>query len=299
MRILANDGIEKSAIEVFGARNMEVVTDHYDKDAIKEVIKDFDVLIVRSATKVTKEVIDAALGGRLKLIVRAGVGIDNIDAVYAREKGIEVRNTPNASSDAVAELCLGHMFAVARYIGLANVTMREGKWDKKAYEGFELSGKTLGVVGMGRIGRSLANKAKALGMEVVFFNRTKRDEPGMTYLSFEEVLKTSDIISIHTPSTGKPVIGQEELEIVKDGAVIINAARGNVLDENAILEALKSGKLRGLGTDVYVEEPTKNMELISHPLVSCTPHVGASTKEAQERIGREVVSTVIEFLDNK
>lgn len=299
MRILANDGIEKSAIKAFEEKGMEISADYYDKEAIKEVIKDFDVLIVRSATKVTKEVIDAALGGKLKLIVRAGVGIDNIDAVYAKEKGIEVRNTPNASSDAVAELCLGHMFSVARFIGLANVTMRNGKWDKKAYEGFELGGKTLGIIGMGRIGRSLAKKSKALGMEVVFYNRTKRNEPGMTYMSFEDVLKTADIISIHTPSTGKPVIGKEELEIMKDGSVIINAARGNVIDEAEILEALNSGKLRGIGMDVYVEEPTKNIELINHPNVSCTPHIGASTKEAQERIGKEVVSTVINFLEQK
>lgn len=199
MKILANDGIEKVVEEAFTARGFTLDKGHYDKDELKTKIRDFEVLIVRSATKVDKEIIDAAAQGRLRLIVRAGVGIDNIDAVYAKEKGIEVRNTPNASSDSVAELVLGHMLCLARFISISNVTMRDGKWNKKEYEGIELAGKTLGIIGFGRIGRSLAQKAIALDMKVIFHDTCVKNDEKFEYSEFENLVEKADFISVHTP----------------------------------------------------------------------------------------------------
>ncbi len=168
IRVLANDGLEKGAINKLTSLGFEVVNNHYDKGELGVVLKDFDVLVIRSATKVTADILDKSEGGKLKLIIRAGVGIDNIDVNYAKEKGVAVKNTPNASSNSVAELAIGHMFALARFIAISNYTMREGQWNKKKYEGTELSGKTLGIIGMGRIGKSLAKKAEALGMNVIY-----------------------------------------------------------------------------------------------------------------------------------
>ena len=168
IRILTNDGLQQGAVDKLVSMGFKVVNTHYDKDVLGEILKDFDVLVIRSATKITADILDAEEGGKLKLIIRAGVGIDNIDVNYATEKGIIVKNTPNASSDSVAELAIGHMFAVARFLGVSNYTMRNGQWNKKKYEGIELGGKTLGIIGMGRIGRALATKATALGMNVVY-----------------------------------------------------------------------------------------------------------------------------------
>lgn len=295
MRILANDGIDKIALTAFEIHNMKVDTGHYDREELKKVIKDFDVLIVRSATKVDREIIDAAKGGMLKLIVRAGVGIDNIDAEYARECEIEVQNTPNASSDSVAELVIGHMFSLARFISIANVTMRDGKWNKKEYEGIELAGKTLGIIGFGRIGRALAEKASALGMRINFYDAYVKDDRKFEYREFDKLIAGSDFISVHTPYTGEAIIGEREFANMKEGVFIINAARGKVIDEKALIAALNTDKVRGAGIDVFEKEPTVNFELVKHPKVSVTPHIGASTKEAQERIAKEVVETVLKF----
>jgi len=293
MKILANDGLDKMAIDVFEAEGMKVDQGYYDVEDLKNIIRDFDVLIVRSTTKVNREILDAALGGRLKLIIRAGVGIDNIDAEYAREKGFEVQNTPNASSDSVAELVIGHMFGLARFISISNVTMRDGKWNKKAYEGIELAGKTLGIVGFGRIGRSLAEKARGLGMEVIFNDIFVKEDGQFKYVQFDELISKADFISVHTPYTGAPLIGKTEFENMKPGVFIINAARGKVVDEQALMEALNTDKVRGAGIDVFEKEPTLNLELIRHPKVSATPHIGAATKEAQARIGKEIVDAVM------
>lgn len=295
MRILANDGIDKTALTAFEIHNMKVDTGHYDREELKKVIKDFDVLIVRSATKVDREIIDAAKGGMLKLIVRAGVGIDNIDAGYSRECEIEVQNTPNASSDSVAELVIGHMFSLARFISIANVTMRDGKWNKKEYEGIELAGKTLGIIGFGRIGRALAEKASALGMRVNFYDAYVKDDRKFEYREFDKLIAGADFISVHTPYTGEAIIGEREFANMKEGVFIINAARGKVIDEKALIAALNTDKVRGAGIDVFEKEPTVNFELVKHPKVSVTPHIGASTKEAQERIAKEVVETVLKF----
>lgn len=300
MRILASDGIEKNAAATLAAQGHEVVQQFYEPEELAEQVKNFDVLVVRSATKVRKSIIDAAAeAGRLKLIIRGGVGIDNIDHVYAEEKGIKVMNTPKASSDSVAELALAHMFSVARFISIAGHTMREGKWEKKAYKGIELSGKTLGIIGYGRIGQALGLRAQALGMKVVAYDIYKipgLENENMRYVEMDELFAVSDFISLHTPAIdGKPLINAETIAKMKDGVVFINTSRGNNVDENALLDALNSGKIYGAGLDVYAEEPAKNVALYSHPRVSCTPHIGASTSEAQKRIGAEIVDIIGKF----
>lgn len=295
MKVLANDGLDIKAVEVLGEEGIFVDTTHYEKDELFNVIKDFDVIIVRSATNANKEFIDAAKGTRLKLIIRAGVGLDNIDVEYATKNGVLVKNTPNASSNSVAELVLGHMFALARYITIANITLREGKWNKKAYTGVELSGKTFGIIGFGRIGKTLANKAAALGMNVIFYDKYYKNDDKFEYFTFDVVLRRSDFISLHVPSTDKPLIGKAEFELMKDGVFIINTARGGVIDETALLEALNTDKVAGAGIDVFMEEPTPNLDLCNHPKVSVTPHIGAATEEAQMRIGKEVIDMVIDF----
>lgn len=299
-KILISDGLQEKALSKLVSLGFEVIDRHYNKEELGEALKDYDALVIRSATRVTREVLEAAKGGRLKLIIRAGVGIDNIDLVAANECGVAVRNTPNSSSDSVAELALAHMFAVARFIGISNFTMRNGEWNKKKYEGIELSGKTLGIVGMGRIGRSLANKATALGMKVIYSDAFgKIDGVDYEFLDLEDLLKESDFISLHVPydKTKGSLIGKEELAIMKDGSYLINCARGKVVDEEALLEALDSGKIAGAGIDVFEVEPTTNEALVNHPKVSCTPHIGASTIEAQERIGDEVVSVIKDFFN--
>lgn len=299
-KVLVSDGLQDGAINKLLESGFEVVNKHYDKESLGEVLKGFDALVIRSATKVTKEVLEAQKGGNLKLIVRAGVGIDNIDIKAAVETGVTVKNTPNSSSDSVAELALAHMFAVARFVGTSNYTMRKGEWNKKVYEGIEISGKTLGIIGMGRIGRSLASKATALGMKVVYADLFgKQNDLNYDYLELNDLLKISDFISLHVPYDKEKgsLIKKEELSIMKDGAYIINCARGKVVDEAALLEALDSGKISGAGIDVFEIEPNTNEALVNHPRVSCTPHIGASTSEAQERIGDEVVSVIKEFFN--
>lgn len=300
IRVLTNDGLEAAAIENLQAAGIEVVNDHIDQDNLGEALKEFDALVVRSATKVTADVLDKAEGGKLKLVIRAGVGIDNIDIKHAHDKGVTVKNTPNASSDSVAELVLAHMFAVARFVCDANVTMRNGEWNKKKYQGVEIGGKTLGIIGMGRIGRSLAKKATALGMTVVY-NDIFGKQDGLSYefCEVEELLKRADFISLHVPYDKEKgaVIGKKEFAIMKDGAYLINCARGNVVDEVALIEALDDGTLAGAGVDVFAKEPTTNEKLVNHPRVSVTPHIGAATEEAQTRIGDEVASTIKEFFN--
>lgn len=299
-KILISDGLQEKAINNLVTLGFEVIDKHYNKEELGEALKNYDALVIRSATKVTREVLEAAKGGNLKLIIRAGVGIDNIDLVAANEYGVAVRNTPYSSSDSVAELALAHMFAVARFIGTSNYTMRNGEWNKKKYEGVELSGKTLGIVGMGRIGRSLANKATALGMKVVYNDAFgKVDGLEYEFLDLKDLLKISDFISLHVPYDKNigSLIGKEEIAIMKDGSYLINCARGKVVEEEALLEALDSGKIAGAGIDVFEVEPNTNEALVNHPRVSCTPHIGAATMEAQERIGDEVVAVIEEFFN--
>ncbi len=302
IRILASDGMDTSARTLLESKGFEVVEQFYEPAELAEKVKEFDALVVRSATKVRVPIIDAAAGvGRLKLVVRGGVGVDNIDVAYAEEKGITVRNTPNASSASVAEMAIGHMFCLARYIHNANVTMKEGKWNKKNYEGIELAGKTLGLIGFGRIAIETAKRAKALGMKVIYTKRSGKVEgfDDFTFVSLDELLQTSDFISLHIPSPGdKPLLGAEEIAKMKDGVYIVNTARGGVICEDALCDALDSGKVTAAALDVFVEEPTKNQRVLKHPNISLTPHIGAATKEAQERIGEEIVQIITEMWGN-
>lgn len=300
IRVLANDGMDKEAAQLLVDAGYEVVLDHYPIDELKEKIKEFDVLIVRSATKVREELLNIAKeAGRLKLVIRAGVGVDNIDVAHAKEIGIEVRNTPNSSSDSVAELAIAHMFALARHIHISNVTMRKGEWNKKQYEGIELAGKTLGLIGFGRIARSTAKKANALGMNIIYTDLMGKAEgyDDFEFVSKEELIKRSDFITLHIPFIKEqgPAIAEKEFEMMKDGVYLINCARGGVVCEDSLLKALDSGKVAAAGIDVFEEEPTKREALYTHPRVSMTPHIGASTAEAQTRIGVETYETVINF----
>lgn len=299
-RVLVTDGMEKSGVEKLKELGFEVVEQFYEKEVLGDVLKEFDALVVRSATKVRQPIIDkAAEAGRLKLVIRGGVGVDNIDVDYAEDKGISVTNTPNASSASVAELTIAHMFAVARFVALANVTMRAGKWDKKHYEGIELNGKTLGLVGFGRISREVAKRAYALGMKVIYTDLMGKAEGfnDYEYAEFDEVIAKADFLSLHVPYSKErgSLIGKEQFEAMKDGVYLINCARGGVVCEEALLEALNSGKVAGAGVDVFEEEPTHNEALVNHPKVSVTPHIGAATIEAQARIGEEIVSIIQEF----
>ncbi len=299
IKVLANDGIEKSAQEALEAKGFAVDTNHYEGDELIAKLKETHAIVIRSATKLTAPIFEGIAGGSLKLAIRAGVGIDNIDIPAGEKAGVTVTNTPAASSDSVAELALAHMFAIARHVAVANVTMREGKWEKKNYTGIELSGKTLGLVGFGRIARSLAKKAQALGMKIIYTDIVGaiNDVDGCTFMSLEEVLKNADFISLHIPFDKKKgaTIGKAELAMMKDGAYLVNCARGGVVDEAALIEALDSGKIAAAGVDVFEKEPTENMTLVNHPKVSVTPHIGASTKEAQKRIGAEVVELISSF----
>ncbi len=301
IRVLASDGMEASAVAKLRELGYEVVEQFYEPDELAQKVKEYDVLVVRSATKVRVPIIDSAAdGGKLKLVIRGGVGVDNIDVKYAEEKGITVRNTPKASSASVAELAIAHMFSLARFVGIANATMREGAWNKKKYEGTEITGKTLGLIGMGRIAKETAKRASALGMKIIYnrLSGEKKDVPAdWKFVSWEEMFKTADFISLHMPSPAdkKPVIGKEQFEMMKPTAFLVNTARGVLIDEDALCDALDNGTIAGAALDVFAEEPTKNERLCKHPKVSITPHIGGSTKEAQSRIGEEIVDIITGF----
>ena len=298
MRILVTDGMDKTAMAELKAQGHEVVEQFYESEELGKALRDFDVVVVRSKTKVRAPHIDEAKGSNLKLIIRGGVGVDNIDVKYAEENGIMVRNTPNASSQSVAECALAHMFACARFISIAGAAMRNDIWDKKAYsKGIELQGKTLGIIGFGRIGAHLGVMAKAIGMDVVATRSSRTsgtdEATGIPYVTLDELLAKSDFISLHAPALpGGPLVNADTIAKMKDGVCIINTSRGGNVDEKALLEALNSGKVRAAGLDVWAEEPSKNHDLYSHPMVSCTPHIGAQTVEAQKRIGAEIVEII-------
>ena len=298
MRILVTDGMDKTAMAELKAQGHEVVEQFYESEELGKALRDFDVVVVRSKTKVRAPHIDEAKGSNLKLIIRGGVGVDNIDVKYAEENGIMVRNTPNASSQSVAECALAHMFACARFISIAGAAMRNDIWDKKAYsKGIELQGKTLGIIGFGRIGAHLGVMAKAIGMNVVATRSSRTsgtdEATGIPYETLDELLEKSDFISLHAPALpGGPLVNADTIAKMKDGVCIINTSRGGNVDEKALLEALNSGKVRAAGLDVWAEEPSKNHDLYSHPMVSCTPHIGAQTVEAQKRIGAEIVEII-------
>ena len=300
MRVLVTDGMDAGAMEQLRKDGHEVVEQFYEPDQLGTALRDFDCVIIRSATKIKEPQIDAAKGGRLKLIIRAGVGVDNIAVNYAEASGIQVKNTPRASSNAVAELAIALLFSCARNISIAGHTMRENKWEKKAYsKGFELAGKTMGIIGYGRIGRMVGEKAQALGMDVLSVVHRNRPEgcecDTMHFVSMDELLSQSDIIVLCAPGGDKPLVDADSIAKMKDGVVVINVSRGSNVDEAALLDALNSGKVKAAGLDVWMSEKDPNWALAQHPSVSCTPHIGAGTKEAQKRIGAELVDIVEHF----
>lgn len=311
-RILANDGIDPIGKELLEKAGFQVDTTHIPQDQLSEGLKNYDGITVRSATKVRKELIDAC--PNIKLIGRGGVGMDNIDVDYARSKGLAVVNTPAASSLSVAELVFAHLFTGIRFLQDSNRKMPvEGNTKfndlKKAYaKGIELRGKKIGIIGFGRIGRETAKVALGLGMEVLAYDlfeipneleliigtNTKVTCP-IKVVSIDQLIKDADFISLHVPFSEKPVLGKEEFDNMKNGVGVVNCSRGGTIDEDALIDALNSGKVAFAGLDVFDNEPTPRQDLLTHPKVSLTPHIGASTNEAQERIGTELANLIIDF----
>ncbi len=315
MKILANDGISSSGVEALKIAGFEVLTITVAQEQLIDFINKNEIvgLLVRSATKVGKDIIDSC--DSLRLIGRGGVGMDNIDVDYAKEKGLHVINTPAASSESVAELVFAHLFGGVRFLYDANRNMPlEGdskfKLLKKTYEGgTELREKTLGIIGFGRIGQATAKVALGVGMKVVYYDpniekatieiaffdgRTIQFE--FKGMSLEVVLRTADFISLHVPAQKEYVIGKKEFEMMKTGVGIVNASRGGVLDEVALVDALEHKKVSFAGLDVFESEPSPEIKILMHPSISLTPHIGAATKEAQDRIGTELAEQIIALL---
>ena len=318
MKVLANDGISKSGIKALEKAGFEVITTKVAQEQVVNYINthDIKVVLVRSATKIKQDIIDACPG--LKIIGRGGVGMDNIDVDYARSKGIHVINTPASSSESVAELVFAHLFTGVRFLHDANRNMPlEGDTNfnglKKAYaEGLELRGKTLGIVGFGRIGQAVAKMALGLGMKVIaadkyvneavirvdfyngqFINVEIITEP------LEELLKHADFITLHVPAQEGYVLDKAEFDVMKNDVGIVNCARGGVINEVALVEALDAEKVLFAGLDVFENEPTPEIQILMHPKISLTPHIGAATLEAQDRIGTELAEQIISLLKNK
>ncbi|SHE93996.1 D-3-phosphoglycerate dehydrogenase [Marinitoga hydrogenitolerans DSM 16785] len=308
MWIHINDPLAEEATEKLknALPEAKITIEHFEKEELKEKIKDFDILIIRSATKATKDIIEN--GKNLKLIARAGMGLDNVDLNAAKEKGIKVINTPGANSLSVAELVVGYILSIYRHIVTGTVTLREGKWEKKSLKGFELTGKTLGIVGFGHIGKLVRKLVTGFDMKVLVFDvfeipEEVQKENNVKQVSFEELIKNSDIITLHVPLNEKTkhLISEKEFEMMKDNVVLINAARGGVVDEKALLKYLENGKVLGAGLDVFETEPPISeiqMKLLNHPMVVATPHIGATTKEAQRRVGLELVDKIVEIAKN-
>ena len=302
VKVLVAAPLHEKAMEVLKNAGFGVVYEEYPDEArLLELVGDVDAIIVRSKPKVTRKVIEAA--PKLKVIGRAGVGLDNIDLEAAKERGIKVVNSPGASSRSVAELAVALTFNVARKVAFADRKMREGVWAKKQCMGIELEGKTVGVIGFGRIGYEVAKIAKALGMNVLLYdpypNEERAKEVGGKFVSLEELLKESDIVTLHVPllDATRHLINEERLKLMKPTAILINAARGAVVDTEALVKALKEGWIAGAGLDVFEEEPLP----ADHPLtkldnVVLTPHIGASTEEAQMRAGVQVAEQIVEIL---
>lgn len=309
-KILVNDGMHSTGQKMLEDAKCKVETTKVDQKDLPKELPNYDVIIVRSATKVRKDLIDSC--PNLKIIARGGVGLDNIDVDYAKSKGIKVMNTPAASSLAVAELAFGHMFGLARSLYKANREMPStGSTDfkalKKSYsKGVQLRGKTLGIIGLGRIGQETARIGFSLGMKILGVDPFHKQlemkvndgyNVSITTVDMETMLQNSDFITLHIPNTGKPVLTKQHFDMMKNGAFLVNASRGGTVDEDAMLEALNSGKLAGAGVDVFENEPNPRTDILNHPNVSLSPHIGASTQEAQANIGIELAEQILAFKD--
>jgi D-3-phosphoglycerate dehydrogenase len=297
MKVLICDATDPKALKIIEEAGIEVVNQpDITPEELLEVIAEYPCMVVRSRTKVTKEVIDA--GTSLKAIVRAGVGLDNIDVGYAKEKGVSVLNTPSASTQSVAELTIAYLMALARNIPLMTASMKAGKWEKKSFLGSEISGKKLGLIGSGRIGQAVADRAIALGMTVMAYDPYVTQLSNITLAELDDVLAEADYISLHIPHTDEThnILDAAAFAKMKDGVYIINCARGGTIDEDALYQAIQNGKVAGAALDVYAEEPLTNPKLFSLDQVIGSPHIGAGTGEAKERVGQVAAQKVIETL---
>jgi len=296
-KVLIADSLDKESVEQLkGLKTLEVtVKTGMDEAALVQAIPEFNVIVVRGATKVTRKVIEA--GKNLELIIRAGIGLDNIDSAAAKEKGIKVANTPAATSITVAEHAFGMMLGAVRQHGKANLSMKAHKWEKKSLSGTELYQKTLGLIGVGRIGQEVAKRAIAFGMKVVGYDIVPiKTDLAINQVSLDELLAQADLISLHLPLTdqSRHMISDKEFDKMKAGVIIINAARGGTVDEKALLAALNSGRVRAAALDVFEKEPPEEFSLIDHPNVTALPHIGAAAEEGQSRAGMEVVKILRE-----
>ncbi|MGQ9586815.1 MAG: phosphoglycerate dehydrogenase [Thermoplasmata archaeon] len=300
MKVLVADEISKNGVDMLKAQGYAVdVRTGLKEDELVKIIKDYDVLLVRSATKATRRVIEAS---RLKVIGRAGIGIDNIDVEAATERGVLVMNAPSGNVVSTAELTIGFIFALARRIPQADASMRRGEWKRKEMKGAQVQGKTLGIIGLGRVGAEVAKKASALGMTVIAYDPLVSPEVGVKLhvrlVTLDRLLRDSDFVSLHTPLTPqtRDMLGKNELGMMKKSAFLINCARGGIVNEDALYQALVENRIAGAALDVYSEEPPTGSKFLSLPNVVLTPHLGASTAEAQEEVGSEIAEQVIAYL---
>jgi D-3-phosphoglycerate dehydrogenase len=296
MKILVCDKTESDAIARMRAAGLTVDTNfEITPEELPNVLPAYDGMVVRSRTKVRQPLIDVC--PNLKIIVRGGVGLDTIDVDHARSKGITVKNTPKASSASVAELAIGYMFILARSLYKASATMKAEKWEKKVFEGDEIGGKTLGLIGIGNIGKEVARRATALGMTVVAYDPYVKEAEYVKLVSLDELLAQADYISLHLPKTKESanMVDKAQYDKMKPGVRLINCARGGIVNEEALYEALTNGKVAGAALDVYAVEPPTDWKLAKLDNVICSPHIGAQTKEAQGRVAAEVADILIEF----
>jgi D-3-phosphoglycerate dehydrogenase len=300
-RILIADPLEKSGIDILRSAGAEVtVVESADRPRLKELIADADALVVRSATKVTRELLAAA--PKLKVVGRAGIGVDNVDVPAATELGVLVVNAPTANVMSAVEHTFALLLALARHIPAADASMKRGEWDRKTFKGVELQGKTLGLVGFGKIGQRVGARARAFEMEVIFvdpaIDAARGRQLGAEKVTVDELVERADVVSFHCPLNPgtRGILGAERIARLRKGALVVNCGRGGVVDETALLAALESGHLAGAALDVYEQEPPNRPELARHPRVVATPHIGAQTDEAQERIAVETANMVIAAL---
>jgi len=306
MKILITDKMADEAIQVLKDAGHDVTYDEMDGDTLMKEIPEYDALMVRSRTKAVTEIVKAGAGGNLKVIGRAGVGVDNIDIETAAKHGIKVVNSPTGSTQSVAELAVAHMLSLARFIPKADCSMKKGEWIKKQLRGFELNGKTLGLIGSGHIAQHVAKIGQGFNMNVLVCSPHCTDEKaekmGATRVDLEELLKKSDFVSLHIPHTKEShyLLNEKTLSLMKPGAYLINCARGGVVDENALYNALKEGKIAGAAVDVFETEPAnKDNKLLSLDNVVFSPHIGASTKEAQIRAGTITAEQILKVLNGE
>jgi D-3-phosphoglycerate dehydrogenase len=296
-KILIADALDKESTEILrSVPGFDVsVKTGLDEAGLIQAIPGFNAVVVRSASKITRPVIEASAG--LEIIVRAGIGLDNVDAAAAKEKSIQVANTPAATTISVAEHAFGLMLGAVRQHGRANLTMKNHAWEKKTLHGTELYGKTLGLIGAGRIGLALAERAIAFGMNVLAYDVVPiQTSLAVKQLPLDDILAQADVFSLHVPKTKGPILGAAEFAKMKDGVILVNAARGGVIDEAALLAALNSGKVKAAAVDVFSKEPPEDWTLVDHPNVSASPHIGAQAEEGQKRAGLEVVRILKEAL---